>query len=90
MDSVSSSAKLTEAKDKRVAAVNAGSRDKMPEMRALADAFGIRLREVPIPLEAHEYMRDVLANTSDVEPTEAQHSTALIVCAKRFAVGMAT
>ena len=56
---------------------DAGSRDKMPEMRALADAFGIRLREVPIPREAHEYMRDVLANTSDVEPAEAQHSTAM-------------
>ena len=41
---------------------DAGSRDKMREMHALADAFGIRLREVPVPQEALAFMRDVLAN----------------------------
>ena len=54
---------------------DAGSRDKMVEMRALAEAFGIRLREVPIPPEAHEFMRDVLNNTADVEPQGTEHAT---------------
>jgi hypothetical protein len=56
---------------------DAGSRDKMVEMRALAEAFGIRLREVPVPPEAHEFMCDVLSNTADVEPQGAGHATTM-------------
>ena len=36
----------------------------MDIMRDLADAFGIRLQEVPIPPEAARLMNDVLANTT--------------------------
>ena len=46
-------------------APDAGSRDKMQEFYALAAAFGMRLREVPIPEAALALMRDVLANTAD-------------------------
>lgn len=45
---------------------DAGSRDKMKVMHDLAKAFGIRLREVPIPPEALNLMADVLENTRDV------------------------
>ena len=56
---------------------DAGSRNKMDEMHALASAFGIRLREVPIPPEAHAFMRDVLANSSEVDENEEAHDTSL-------------
>ena len=56
---------------------DAGSRDKMDEMRALADAFGIRLREVPVPPEALAFMRDVLANSTETAEDEGSHATSL-------------
>ena len=56
---------------------DAGSRDKMLEMHALADAFGIRLREVPIPPEALAFMRDVLANSTERPVDEGTHDTSL-------------
>ena len=54
---------------------DAGSRDKMTAMYALAAAMGIRLREVPIPAEAHAFMQDVLDNTSEAEHGRAAHDT---------------
>ena len=44
---------------------DAGSRNKMKEMQAMADALGIRLREVPIPQRAWDFMADVLDHTTD-------------------------
>ena len=44
---------------------DAGSRDKLDVMFGLAAAFGMRLREVPIPQEALDFMADVLVNTAD-------------------------
>ncbi|KOO32751.1 hypothetical protein Ctob_016308 [Chrysochromulina tobinii] len=56
---------------------DAGSRDKMTEMYALAAAMGIRLREVPIPAEALAFMQDVLDNTSEADHGLAAHDTSL-------------
>ena len=54
---------------------DAASRDKMDEMYALADAYGMRLREVPIPPEAYAFMADVLANTTSTQEGGGQHDT---------------
>ena len=56
---------------------DAGSRDKMTVMYALAAAMGIRLREVPIPAEALAFMQDVLDNTSEADHGLAAHDTSL-------------
>ena len=56
---------------------DAGSRDQMDIMRDLADAFGIRLQEVPIPPEAARLMNDVLANTTPSQPPNTTHDTSL-------------
>ena len=56
---------------------DAGSRDKMREMHALADAFGIRLREVPVPQEALAFMRDVLANSTERAENDEAHDTSM-------------
>ena len=49
----------------------------MDEMYALADAYGMRLREVPIPPEAYAFMADVLANTTSTQEGDGQHDTSL-------------
>ena len=49
----------------------------MHEMHALAEAFGIRLREVPIPPEALAFMRDVLANSTERPENEGVHDTSM-------------
>ena len=54
---------------------DAGSRDKMTVMYAMAAAMGIRLREVPIPAAAHAFMQDVLENTSEATHGLATHDT---------------
>ena len=56
---------------------DAGSRDKMAVMHDLAGAFGMRLREVPIPPGAHEFMSDVLQNTTDLEAPHDAPSTSM-------------
>jgi hypothetical protein len=49
----------------------------MREMHALADAFGIRLREVPVPSYALDFMRDVLANSTERAENEGAHDTSM-------------
>ena len=56
---------------------DAGSRDKMNVMRALAEAFGMRLREIPIPPEAYALMADVLANTTSTAHDGGDHDTSM-------------
>ena len=56
---------------------DSGSRDKMDVMRDLAKAYGIRLREIPIPQEALDFMSDVLANTTSTRASEAAHATTM-------------
>ena len=68
---------LTHCKGWANGLADAGSRDKMHEMHALADAFGIRLREVPIPPEALAFMRDVLANSTERTENEGVHDTSM-------------
>ena len=68
---------LTHCKGWANGLTDTGSRDKINVMYDVAAAFGMRLREVPIPPEAHAFMRDVLANTTDVEPRGVLHSTSL-------------
>ena len=55
---------------------DAGSRDKMAIFFGIAKAYGIRLREVPIPPAAAAFMSDVLRNTHDIRGIEAKsHAT---------------
>ena len=56
---------------------DAGSRDKMGVMYAMAAAMGIRLREVPIPPEAYAFMHDVLDNTSEASQGDGVHATTM-------------
>jgi hypothetical protein len=56
---------------------DAGSRDKMLEMHALAHAFGICLCEAPISPKALAFMRDVLANSTERPEDEGTHETSL-------------
>jgi hypothetical protein len=56
---------------------DAGSRDKMSAMYALAAAMGIRLREVPIPAVALAFMQDVIDNTSEADHGLAIHDTSI-------------
>jgi hypothetical protein len=56
---------------------DAGSRDKMSEMRGLAAAFGMRLREIPIPPEALALMQYVLDNSTRVVNAVDAHDTAM-------------
>ena len=57
---------------------DAGSRDQMERMHALARAFGVKLREIPIPEHALEFMADVLQNTNNEPltlPAESEPQT---------------